>query len=97
MRPSFLKKSHRPGSKDGTMLSAAHIPPIATKRSLQRAITVLQSAIENLELVLSEQSESNGSKSLLPRVAPPAQRVIRIFGGENKISRGSRGLRTLPL
>jgi hypothetical protein len=40
MRPFFLKKSHRPDSKDGTMFSAAHIPPIATKRSLERAITV---------------------------------------------------------
>jgi hypothetical protein len=40
MRPFFLKKSHDPRSKDGTMFSAAHIPPIAQKRSLDRAITV---------------------------------------------------------
>jgi hypothetical protein len=37
MRPSFLKKSDQSGSKDGTMFSGAHIPLIATKRSLERA------------------------------------------------------------
>jgi len=36
----FFKESHRPGSEDVTMFSAAHIPPIAKKLSLQRAITV---------------------------------------------------------
>jgi hypothetical protein len=40
MRPSFLKKSHQSGSKDGTMFSAAHIPSIVPKRSLQRTIAV---------------------------------------------------------
>jgi hypothetical protein len=46
MRPSFLKKSHWPGSKDGTMFSAAHVPPIATKRSVDRAITVCNRQLE---------------------------------------------------